>query len=503
MAKPGARRFIAAALAAVLATGPAALAQNTPLSASDWLSGSLRGPERESSAWRPGDVPPPPRRDQPRPQPIAESGAVGTVVVSRLDLGDPDSSGSISARRAGLPPDLWAGSDADDLAQGLLAVPARLQAMQGLLRRMLTAQLQPPIPEEGAEPDTVRPRGTLFLARVDRLLDMGALSEAQGLLLAAGPGDPEVFRRLFDIALLEGDEHRACRIMEGTPGVAPSFAARIFCLAQTGDWAAAAVSLRGAESLGLIDERQAVMLTHFLDDSFVDGNEMLEIPERMTPLEFRIHEAIGQPLPTAGLPLAFAQSDLRLNSGFKARLDAAERLARAGGLAPEQLRLIYGEQRPAASGGVWERAGVMRTLNVALQSGDLSQALPRAFDEFRAADMADLLAAMVAYELPAAYPGDEGAARISALLRQWRGLPVPAELALPVPPELEPPPVDAPETRRGEALLSAMEDIDAALEGDLARAGRGLAMLRALGLTEDARRAEAQIVTLSQILPQP
>ncbi|MDM7458766.1 MAG: hypothetical protein P3W94_005305 [Paracoccus sp. (in: a-proteobacteria)] len=491
------------ALLALLTTGPGALAQDAPLSASDWLSGSLRGPERESSAWRPGDVPPPPRRDQPRALPVAESGAVGPVMVSRLDLGDPDSSGSISARRAGLPPDLWAGSAAGDLAQGLLAVPARLQAMQGLLRRMLSAQLQPPVPDTRATAAEAAPRGTLFLARVDRLLDMGALSEAQALLLAAGPSDPEVFRRLFDIALLEGDEHRACRIMDGTPGVAPSFAARIFCLAQTGDWAAAAVSLRGAEALGLIDDREAVMLTHFLDDAFVDGDEMLEIPERITPLEFRIHEAVGQPLPTAGLPLAFAQSDLRMNSGFKARLEAAERLARAGGLAPEQLRQIYGEQRPAASGGVWERAGVMRTLNAALQTGDLSQALPRAFDEFRAADMADLLAAMVAYELPANYMGDERVAQIAALLRQWRGLPVPADLALPVPPELVAPPVEAPETRRGEALLVAMEDIDAALEGDLARAGRGLAMLRALGLNEDARRAEAQIVTLSQILPQP
>lgn len=484
MADSGARTALAVVLA--LLASPAA-AQQQPLSASDWLSGSVRGPVRESSAWRPGDAPPP--RPDARPQPVATSGAVGPVQVSRLDEGDPDHTGTQSPRRAGLPADLWSGSDPAVLAPMVLATPARLEAMQALLRRVLTAQLAPPTGGQGA-------RGQLFLARADRLLDMGALDEAQALLVAAGPGQPEIFRRMFDIALLEGDEGRACAIMNGTPGIAPSFAARIFCLAQTGDWAAAAVSLHGAETLGLIDERQAVLMTHFLDDAFVDGTELLEPAERLSPLEFRIHEAVGQPLPTLTMPVAFAQSDLRLNSGFKARLEAAERLARTGALPAATLRQIYGEQRPAASGGVWERAGVMRTLEAALAGGDLTQALPRAFEEFRAAGMADLLAAMVAADLPAAIPDPE-AARVAELLRGWSGL---TDAGLPAPdPAMQAPVPPVPETRRGEALLTAMADIDAAIEGDLARAGRGIAMLRALGLDRDADRAQAQVVLLPQM----
>lgn len=470
-----------------------ALAQQQPLSASDWLSGSVRGPQRESSAWRPGDRPPS-RMGPATPRPVAESGAVGSVHVSRLDQGDPDNTGTQSPRRAGLPADLWAGSDPAVLAQMVLSTPARLQSMQALMKRLLTAQLAPP---QGT--GETGQKGQLFLARADRLLDMGALDDAQALLVAAGAGEPEIFRRMFDIALLEGDEARACSIMNGTPGIAPSFAARIFCLAQTGDWAAAAVSLHGAEALGLIDERQAILLTHFLDDAFVDSADLLDPAERMTPLEFRIHEAIGQPLPTAPLPLAFAQSDLRLNSGFKARLEAAERLARAGALPPARLRQIYGEQRPAASGGVWERATVMRTLEAALAGGDLAQALPRAFDEFRSAGMADLLAEMVAADLPES--DDPHLSEITQLLRTWVGLP---DSLIPGPPaEMQAPVPRTPDTQRGEALLNAMADIDAALEGDLARAGRGIAMLRALGLSEDAERARTQIALLPQMRATP
>ena len=277
------------------------------------------------------------------------------------------------------------------------------------------------------------------------------------------------------------------------PGVAPSFSARIFCLAHTGDWAAAAISLRGAEALDLIQPQQALLLTHFLDDGFVDAAETVPPSDRLTPLEFRIHEAIGQPLPTVTLPLAFAQSDLRLNNGWKARLEAAERLARAGAISSQRLRDIYAEQKPAASGGVWERAGAMRTMEAAIAAGDPLTALPRAFDQFRAADMADVLAGMIAEDLPQtpAPDGNEDAAQISGWLRQWQGLPVdqPEE----IPQELQASPSQPTPGRKGEALLSAMADIDAGIDGDLPRAARGLATLRALGLTEDAGLAASQL----------
>ncbi|QIR84783.1 hypothetical protein [Paracoccus sp. AK26] len=476
-------------VAVALALGLPAQAQQ-PLSASDWLSGSVRGPDRESSAWRPGDKPPP-GVPGTGPKPVAESGEVGSVQVTRLGNGNPDSVGLVTPRKAGLPASLWEGSDSATLADLILRTPARLPAMNALLDRVLTTQLRPPA--SGA------PQGQLFLARADRLLDGGAVDRAQALLTTAGPSNPEIFRRLFDIALLEGDEGRACDIMNNTPGIAPSFAARIFCLAQTGDWAAAAISLHGAESLGLLDQHQAVLLTHFLDDAYVDSDQMLPAADRMTPLDFRIHEAIGQPLPTASLPIAFAHSDLRPNNGWKARLEAAERLARAGALPPATLRALYSEQKPAASGGVWERAGAMRTLEAALAGGDPSPALPHAFDQFRGAGMADVLAAMVAADLTQTGEGRSG--EITTWLRQWQGLPTPTPLKLD--PALKADPVEAPASQQGEALLTAMADIDAGLDGDLPRAGRGLAMLRALGLTAEADLAAAQLSLLPVMRAEP
>lgn len=483
------RQNLIAPVLAVFITALAvpALAQ-APLSASDWLSGTVKTPPREASGWQPGDKPPSGIAGQGNPLPVASSAAVGVIEVTRLGRTNPDIAGIITARNASLPKDLWEGSESPALRDLILQTPSRLPAMNALLRRILTAQLSPPS-------DTTDYKGLLFLTRVDRLLDMAALDQSHALLLTAGHGNDEVFRRLFDIALLKGDEAGACEIMNNTPGIAPSLSARIFCLAQSGDWAAAAIGLNGADDLGLIPEQELQLLTHFLHDSYVDSGESVEVSERITPLEFRIYEAIGQPLPTQQMPLAFAHSDLRGNTGWKARLEAAERLARESAIPAKRMREIYAEQKPAASGGVWERAGAMRTLEAAIAANDVSSALPAAFDEFSNANMIDVLAGMVAEDLPDDSTGR--AAKITDMLRQWEGLA--GNNPMKIDPALLTEAQDREETSKGEALLEAMTDIDAGIDGDLPRAARGIASLRKLGLNGTADQAAAQLTLLPHL----
>ncbi|MDF3605504.1 hypothetical protein PE067_04675 [Paracoccus sp. DMF-8] len=412
----------------------------------------------------------------------------------------------------------------------------QLPALRRLLRRVLAARLDAPrIIEKGSE-------GTLFLARVDKLLDMGATRAAQDLLQAAGPGDPQRFRRLFDIALLSGDEARACEIMDKTPGIAPSFAARIFCLALGGDWAAAALVHAGAETLGQLDAETAMLMTHFLDDAYVDSSEMLPPPTTVTPLTFRLHEAIGQPLPANNLPLAFALSDLDNRGGWKAQLDAAERLARAAAIPASQLRDIYVAQKPAASGGVWDRAAAVQTLIAALGTRDraaVAEALPPAYRVMNEAGLGNALADMVgAGTAMLELPGEAGVIAMCLALaaHQVQTIEILPEDATtstagwclspratrnrrcppPIPPARRP--FLAPafigdaranlpesaarmidENRRGEALLAAIADVDSGLEGNLVRAAGGLRTLRALGQGEIARQAAVELMLAPRV----
>jgi hypothetical protein len=118
-------------------------------------------------------------------------------------------------------------------------------------------------------------RGALLLARIDELLDVGALEQAAALLDAAGSAEPELFRRSFDVALLTGTEDRACAQMRANPQLAPTFPARIFCLARSGDWNAAALTLRTAQALGFVTEEEDALLSRFLDPELYEGDPPL------------------------------------------------------------------------------------------------------------------------------------------------------------------------------------------------------------------------------------
>lgn len=439
------RRWIDLALAGALVLGAPAAAQDfgvgMPRAASDWLAGKAPPPPAPVSAWRPGESkpadaqrrrsakPPPARPAQTAASrsPVATTASVPRVGVTRLAEGNPDTKGVIPAGAAGLPRDLWGPASAADLSQAIAAAQPRLQATRALLVRMLAAQLAPP---SGSAPGD---EGRLFLARLDRLIGLGLLDEARALLQSAGVPNAEVFSRSFDLAMYEGDAAPACAQMAQRPGLAPGLAARVYCLARAGDWSAAALTLRGARQERLIPDQTLALLERFLDDSSADLGDTLPDPRAVTPLEFRLFEAIGQPLATGDLPVAFAWADLGPEAGWKAQIEAAERLARAGAIDPARLAAAYAEQKPAASGGVWDRAALYQRLDTALVSGDtaaLSSALVAVEPAFARPGLLAALARLIAPRLPAAAL-DGPAAEAAAHLRLLAAIPVPGAARLP------------------------------------------------------------------------
>lgn len=326
---------------------PAGAQSDRPLSAIDWLSQSV-APQRAPATAEP---------------PVAEGAEANSVEVTPLTATPTgDAAGILPASITGLPRDLWTASSEEQLIrlineQGPEAPPA----LVSLLLTLLLAEAEPPKDGAGGE--------RFLLARVDKLLQMGAVEQAVALMDQAGVNRPEMFRRWFDASLLMGEENAACAAMRANEQVAPTLSARIFCLARGGDWNAAALTLETGSALDALPEPQRALLSRFLEED-MDTGEPYAIPEPLTPLSFSMLEAIGEPLPTQMLPLAFAHTDLRPPSGWKARIQAAERLARAGVLPGDQLLAIYTEGKPAASGGVWDRVRAMQALDEALRARD-------------------------------------------------------------------------------------------------------------------------------------
>ena len=507
------RQVFAWAAAGLTGLAGGALAQDAPISSIDWLSDSLATP---AVAVAPEDQPP-----------VADNAGIETVTVTPLDAPSPDGIGLIGRREAGFPGDLWGSSELDRLRRLIATLPVDpLPAQQGLIRLLLLTELDPPI---GAGPE-----GLMFQARIDALLARGALDEAAEMLSRTGSKAPAIFQRSFDVALLQGEEDYGCRALRATPGLSPSYTTRVFCLARTGDWQAAALTLDTAKALGQLTAEEDALLARFLDPALAENEPKLPPPDHPTPLMFRMFEAIGEPVPTAQLPLAFAHADLRNTAGWRARVGAAERLARVGSLSPEQLLEVWNERQPAASGGVWDRVAAMQALDTALERGApdaVARALPPAWAAAREARLEVPFAAAFGARLEETALEGEAAAlalRIGLLTEGYErvALTAPAAstpedrflvaLAKGLPEQAEAPDalaeaitegfigVELPETlsrpiaddRLGEALLMAQEVLESGTRGELDDVTHAISFLRALRLEDTARRYALQLMLL-------
>ena len=504
------------AFATALLSAPLAAQEAAPLSAIDWLSESV------TPATVAPSIPRAPRVDEPA---VTNSAAPPPVTVTPLDGPSPDPVGLLPSDVTGLPRNLWATSDEATLVTltRAQATPA-LPAMQDFFVVLMLAEADPPL---GAGSN-----GALFLARVDKLLDQAALQEAQALLQQAGGDTPDQFRRLFDVALLTGNEDRVCQMMQDRPSVAPTTSARIFCLARNGDWAAAALTLNTQRVLGDISEEDEILISRFLDPDLYEGEGRLPPPTRPSPLVFRMREAIGEAILTDDLPLAFAHADLRDTAGWKAQLEAAERLVQTGAVDANVMQDLFTSRTPSASGGVWDRVEAFQRFDVAMQARDpraVAQHLPGVWDAMVQTRSEVAFATLYADDLQRLPLTGESAAlatTIGLLSQNYEDVainapsvpPFLAALAKGVPQEVrantpderavqaafngaEPPTALADLIQRGklgEALLRNFASFDMASQGDSQSITDALATLRAVGLEDVARRAALQYLLLER-----
>lgn len=493
--------LLAATVAGAVAPGPAAA--DNPLSAIDWLTRTVDQPPTGGD----GHGAPPPAGPVPEPRGAVPGLTLETITVTPLDAPTVDALGLLPAERAGLPRDLWGPTPSADLAARLAQLsPDTLPALQQLTLRLLLAELDPPGDAEG--------RGALFLARLDRLVAFGALDQALSLIEAAAPAeDPALFARWFDLALLAGDVAPACTALRGAPALAAGhpleIAARAYCLARGGDWEEAEALLATPEAAH-VPEAERTALKRFLDPEADHAPPPPPGTGRApaSPLLWHLLDTLGEAPPTATLPLAFAHADLGPTAGWKARIEAAERLTRAGVMTPNRLLGLYTERAPAASGGVWERVRVIQQLEAALLAENterLADILPPAWAQMVEAELEVAFADLYAERLLRLELSDEAAALAyrAGLLTDAaaevaaRPGPAPrrAAFAATIAAGQLAPDSPRPSGAMAEAIaLGLAEQPDPVLAARLADLGRGQALLEALALLQSGGSEDARAV---------
>lgn len=492
--------------------------------------GSMAGAQELASSTAPEDFAPPAWLSDTVTAPhanVATSAAPRTITAMPIGAVRLDAVGLLPRSITGLPADLWTNSEPSALADLFLRQPVEgLPAIQAFTEMLALAELDPP-QNAGRE-------ATLFLSRIDMLLNRGALEQARELIERAGPTNPTVFRRWFDVSLLTGKADRACAAMRANPDIAPTYPARIFCLARSGDWPAAALSLGTGEALGFIAAEDAALMTRFLDPELFEGEPPLPPEAEMTPLHYEMRIALGERPSSTSLPLAFAQSDMADLAGWRAQLDASERLMRAGAIEPGQWQNIYLSRVPSASGSVWDRVDALQAFDMAMLARDpqaIAESMPAAVEAMRSVGLLVPFATLYAEALsrqPLTGEAAELARKIALLGPRYEALaqstvpqsPIERRLfaiatgrAAPALPDDGPTEaavvaafaaITPPERyahllqtgRLGEALLSASLVLSS--EGsDLDDLADALRLFRAAGLEDVARRAALQLLLLN------
>lgn len=487
-----------------------------PLSAIGWLGEA-----------RPSTLPGPVLLEPP----VADQALRPEIEVSPLEQLAP-ALGLVPPDITGLPVDLWHGSDAAQLARLIAEAPVQNSpAMQALFYTLLLTEKRPPLGAPEAEAEA------LLLAQIDRLIELGATDPALALTELAGPTRSRaLFRRWFDATLLTGEENDSCAALRAQPYLSPGYPATIFCTLRAGDWQTAALTLEAAHALEVLPGLQLDLLDRFISPEIFEGAPPLPAPEDPDPLTFRLYEAIGERLPSTGLPRAFANADLRDLAGWKAQIEAAERLTRIGALNPNKLLGLYTERDPAASGGVWERVAAVQRFDTALATGSdaaVAKTLAPVWAQIRSAGLevpfAHLFAERLAthalsgapailawrirllspqYETAARQPpNDSTEHRFLAALAQGD----PARTAPPddraraitegFAPGAQPPQelITALEAGKlGEVILRSIALYDSGARGNPADLTAALATLRRIGLEDTARRAALQLMLIGR-----
>ncbi len=513
-------------LSAALALGIPAQSQqapvgDAPLSVIDWLG--TQAPD----ATAPVRTRPPQaaKKDEP---PVTKSGTAPSVTVMPLGEGGPRVIGLVPKAVTGLPADIWAGSDAPRIiAQIEKLHDPILPAEQALLYTVLLADAQAP---KGG----VAAGDALALARVEKLVTLGALDPALSLIEQAGvTTSPDHFDLWMQISLLGGTEDRACATLTAAPHLTRDYGTRIFCAARGGKWDNAALTFGSAQALGLMSDEKLDLMDRFLNPEAFEGEAPLTAPRIMDPLSFRLFETIGEPLPTGNLPRAYAVADLRDIAGWKSQLEAAERLTRAGALPDNRLLGLYTERKAAASGGIWDRVVALQRFEAALntRSADaVAKTLPPVWTAMhdaglevsfatlfsdqlaaidltgRAADIAltigllspsyesaaaraptkSLLTAIAAGEMPDVAPDEtkDDAMRLAVFEAFTTAVPRADLIA------------NVRQQRLGESILVLLDLLHDGASGDASALRDALATLRALGLEDTARRVALQTLLL-------
>ncbi len=267
--------------------------------------------------------------------------------------------------KIGIKSDIWKNSNEIEISSVLEKIKiSDLYYLNRLLKRILLIESDPPIIAVDKKFS-----GTIFLRqRILKLIQMGALDDAEALILDVEPTFDQNLTDLWsEISFLTYRFERFCKAILNGYHNSLEPAHKIICLARSGDWNAAALSLATFSSINEIDSDHEKLLINYLDHEaeleIINKDKCEE--DKSVIIYLCNFSNINMQFQNYGVK--FLYNNLGRGKSIRSRIVASEELVKSGALNPNILFSTYKIKQPSTSGGVWARAKLVQELDRIIQ----------------------------------------------------------------------------------------------------------------------------------------
>ena len=283
------------------------------------------------------------------------------IKVDQLPGISKNSIGIFGGIRLGLPVNIWSGENETLIANEIRAIsPSNLFRLNRFLKKVLLVEADPPVTNLKEKYS-----GKLFLrARISKLISMGALDDAEELLKSANPSrDPVLLDLWADVSFLTERLNEFCKTILKIHNGEMFPAYRVICLARSGDWNAAALTLATYSSMKKIETGLEILLINYLDHEAELEIKNKELCLKDIPVLVYLCNFSGIKPYENTLPIEFSYNNLSKGKSLRARINASEELVKSGALDPNILFANYKIKQASTSGGVWARVKLVQELD--------------------------------------------------------------------------------------------------------------------------------------------
>ena len=282
---------------------------------------------------------------------------------SLLEVSNLNSVGIIPTNITGIDPNIWFGIDETILYQKFKSLSnLRFHSAQTFLKRILISETNPPISVPG-----FRQTGKFYLlAKLDKLIKLGALDEAETAILQVPRNSRDLFERWAKIAFLTGRLTKLCETLKKNPGLTKELSIRIMCLVNQNDWNAAALTLSTAANLKLLNSNREKLLIYYLNPDLLSIKDLSWESQTLDEIDNFILRSAREPLTKeTNKP---EHKYLAFKNGLETfeLVPVAEALAIQKSLNISSLFDIYRNSSIKGGNGFWQRVIAIKNLDLTL-----------------------------------------------------------------------------------------------------------------------------------------